>query len=123
MRFKDKIVLVTGSSQGIGAEIVAQFASEGAKVIINYKSNEEKANNLYSSIDSKDNSLLVKADVSNFDEVDSMFKKILDYFGGIDILVNNAAIYKDSTIWNMDENKYRQRKLSQLNHFQIFFLK
>ena len=102
MKFKNKVVLVTGSSQGLGAELIKSFVNEGSKVIINYFSNKKKAEELASNFTSSSDYLLIKADVSNENDVASMFSQIANNFGNLDILINNAAIYEDSTVWNMD---------------------
>jgi len=103
MRFKNQTVLVTGSSQGIGSKILLSFAREGANVVINYSQNKRLAEKLQLSLSNSVRSIVVKADVSKTEEVREMFSEISSNFGGIDILINNAAIYKDSTIWKMDE--------------------
>lgn len=108
MKFKNKVVLVTGSSQGIGAELIRSFAEEGSKVIINYLSNKNKAENLASKLPSSSDYLIIKADVSDVADVASMFSQIENNFGNLDILVNNAAIYEDSAVWNMDNNTWEK---------------
>ena len=102
MKFSDKVVLVTGSSQGIGASLAKYFFKQGANVIINYNRSKNKAISVCESFGDEKKYLVVKADVSNYEEVRTMFAKIEDKFGNVDILVNNAAIYEDSTIWNMN---------------------
>ena len=95
--FKDKVVLVTGSSRGIGRSIAIAFAKEDANVIINYKTSELDAEVAYDIISSYGNQCMsIKADVSNEDNVKNMIDKIMDKFGRIDILVNNAGIAIDS---------------------------
>lgn len=98
MDFKDKVVLVTGSSRGIGKEIVYQFAKCGAKVIINYNNSKNSALELKNNIDNEFNtdSLVIKCDVSKQDEVNDMISKIVDKYNKIDILVNNASIAIDN---------------------------
>ena len=95
--FKDKVVLVTGSSRGIGRSIAVSFAKEGAHVIINYKSSEIDASVAYDIVSSYGiKCLCIKADVSKESEVKNMFKQIVDEFGKIDILVKNAGIAMDT---------------------------
>ena len=95
--FKEKIVLVTGSSRSLGATILKKFYEEGATVIINYNNSEDKAHLLNDNL--KDRSMLVKCDVSKEDEVKQMIDSIIEKYGRIDILVNNAGIAND-TIFN-----------------------
>lgn len=106
MRLKDKVCIVTGSSRGIGKGIATALAEEGAKVVINYRSQGDAAKKTADEITEKFHTDLeiVKADVSNEEDVVAMVKKTKERFGTIDILVNNAGVFKDSTIWNMDKN-------------------
>ena len=92
-----KVALVTGSSKGIGKEIVRELASNGYDVVINYNTSEKEAYELNKEV-SKYNvrSLVVKCDVSNEEEVKSMVEEIHSKLGSVDILVNNAAVnYND----------------------------
>ena len=90
MKFKNKIVLITGASRGIGAETAKLFAKEGATVIINCRSDELAAKSVLNEINN--NGMLIKADLSKQDEIDSMFEQVSEKYGKIDILVNNAGI-------------------------------
>lgn len=97
MEFKDKIVLVTGSSRGIGRSIAVKFAKEGANVIINYKNSKKEAEVLSEILSTYGNSCMcIKADVSKENEVENMIEKIINKYGKIDVLVNNAGIAIDS---------------------------
>ena len=102
MNFKDKVVLVTGSSRGIGRSTIEEFASLGANVIINYVNNEDMALELKNEVISKYgvDALVVKCDVSKEEEVKDLVNTIISHFGKIDILVNNAAISMDDVIDN-----------------------
>jgi 3-oxoacyl-[acyl-carrier protein] reductase len=100
MRFKDKVVLVTGSSRGIGKAIALLFAKEGAKVIVNYSKSEKEANEVLKEIKKLSDGIAIKCDVSNETEVKNMINKIIKEFGKIDILVNNVGKYSDGDEWN-----------------------
>lgn len=109
LRFQNKVVIVTGSSQGIGKELALSFANEGAKVVVNYNSSKDKAEEVHSQIKELGNdSLCIQADVSNINQVRGLFDEVLDKWGAIDVLVNNASVYSDSTIWNMSEDKWSE---------------
>lgn len=96
MKLQNKIAVITGGAQGIGAAIAARFAQEGAKVVI-ADINEEKAKALASQIQ---DSMYVLCDVSNVNQVESLFSRTLDTFGRLDVLVNNAAL-----VHHPDSNK------------------
>lgn len=97
MNFLGKVVLVTGSSRGIGRSIAVKFAKEGANVIINYKNNQKAAEAITEIISSYNHECIcIKADVSKENEVKNMVKQIIEKYGKIDILVNNAGIAIDA---------------------------
>jgi 3-oxoacyl-[acyl-carrier protein] reductase len=90
---KDKVVLVTGGSRGIGKAICLAFAEEGAKVAVNYVSNKEKAEAVATNITAKFGveAFVIKADMSKESEVINMISEVNAKLGAIDVLVNNAA--------------------------------
>ncbi len=105
--FKNKTVLITGSSRGIGMAIARAFAKSGANVIINYVSSEKQALLLSEEINkSGGNSLSIKADVSNFNESKMLIDKAIESFGKIDILINNSGITKDNLMLRMSESDF-----------------
>jgi len=107
MRFKDKTVIVTGSSRGIGRGIALAFAREGANVVVNYVTNEKLAGEVVESIKAMgQRSFSFKADIRFIDQVEQMTRKTLEKFGKIDILVNNVGFYRDSTVWKMSEDTW-----------------
>ena len=93
----NKVVLVTGSSRGIGKATIIEFASKGYNVVINYINNNYDALELQKYVEEKYNikALAIKCDVSNEQEVKEMIKQIINEFGKIDVLVNNAGIVYD----------------------------
>ncbi len=96
MNFSNKVVLVTGSSRGIGRSIAVRFAKEGANVIINYRNNTGEAEVITEIISNYGNDCIsIKADVSKENDVKEMVNKIIEKYGRIDILVNNAGIAID----------------------------
>lgn len=96
MNFKNKVVLVTGSSRGIGRSIAVKFAKLGAKVVINYRSNSEEADVITEILSSYGECMCIQADVSKEREVKKMIDTIVSKYGRIDILVNNAGIAIDN---------------------------
>ena len=93
-----KVALVTGSNRGIGKAIVEEFAKAGLDVVINYCHHEKEAKEFQEYISKKYNVsvMVIKCDISREEEVESMVNDICDAFGGIDILVNNASVCRDS---------------------------
>lgn len=89
-----KVVLVTGGAQGIGKAIVNELAKNGYDIVINYLTSENAANALKEKIVQEYGvrCLCIQADVSKEDEVDQMVSLIEKKLGGVDILINNAAI-------------------------------
>ena len=89
MKLKDRVAIVTGGAQGIGRAIADKLSEEGASVVV-ADINEEGAKAAVEGLSSE--GLGVRADVSNPDDVQAMVDATVDRFGGVDILVNNAAI-------------------------------
>lgn len=103
-----KVVLVTGSSIGLGASIVEKFAENNYNVIINYNTHEQEAIDLKDKIEKlyKTNCLVIKCDISNEEEIQCLFKKSINEFGNIDVLINNASICNDSIIDDKTKNSF-----------------
>ncbi len=90
MRFKNKIAIVTGGSRGIGRSTALQLGQEGATVVVNYKSNKLLAQEVVKTI-GKEHAVAIQADVSNQSDVASLVSRVMDTYGRIDVLVNNAG--------------------------------
>lgn len=100
--FQDKVILITGSSRGIGRATTLEFARHGATVIVNYIHEDNLANQVKEELKRIGNrALIIKADVSKPEEVERMFDKISREFDQLDILVNNAGITADRTVLKM----------------------
>jgi 3-oxoacyl-[acyl-carrier protein] reductase len=98
---KDKVALVTGASQGIGRDTALALSQAGAKVAVAAR-NEEKLAALVGEIEAAGGSALaVKMDVADAEQVKAGFKQVLEKFGRLDILVNNAAITRDGLSMRM----------------------
>jgi 3-oxoacyl-[acyl-carrier protein] reductase len=103
---KDKVALITGASQGIGRDTALALAQAGAKVAVAAR-NEEKLASLVSEIESAGGSALaVKMDVADAEQVKVGFKQVLEKFGRLDILVNNAAITRDGLSMRMKQDDW-----------------
>ncbi|PUA40349.1 beta-ketoacyl-ACP reductase [Paenibacillus elgii] len=104
-----KVALVTGASRGIGRAIAISLAEAGADVVVNYAGSEAAAAEVVQAIEALGRkSFKVKANVGSVQEVEEMFKLVLEAFGRIDILVNNAGITRDNLIMRMKEEEFDQ---------------
>ena len=104
---KGKCAIITGASRGIGRSIALKFAKEGANIVLNYRNSESEALELKNELDKLgSNTLIIKADISKFDEAEKLIKEAKNTFGKIDILVNNAGITKDTLIIRMKEEDF-----------------
>lgn len=106
---RDKVIVITGSSRGIGREMVKRFAQENAKVVINYLNSYEEAFKLYKEIaEYNSNCIMLKADVTKQSEVKVLCKETIKAFGQVDVLINNAGMCSDNLIPMMTENQWKQ---------------
>ncbi|MBP1840515.1 SDR family oxidoreductase [Formosa algae] len=93
MKLQNKVIIVTGSSKGIGKEIAILLAQHGAKVVINYSHSETEANDTVKHItDHGGTAIAIKADVSQKEDVTMLFDQTLETFGEINVLINNAGV-------------------------------
>ncbi|KHS57352.1 3-ketoacyl-ACP reductase [Terrisporobacter othiniensis] len=102
-----KCAVITGASRGIGREIALKYAKEGANIVLNYRNSETEALQLKEELDKLgSDTLIIKANVSNFEEAERLIKEAKEVFGRVDILVNNAGITKDNLIMRMKEEDF-----------------
>lgn len=87
----NKTVLVTGSSRGLGATIAKTLSQQGYNIIINYYKNKSLAEDLVSDIGS-DHAIAIQADVTNRNDIDHLIEQATQYFGKIDVVINNALV-------------------------------
>ena len=107
---KNKVVLITGSSQGIGKAIALKFASLGAKLALNdisfQEENLKKTEEEIKQLGAEANYFL--ADISKYEEVEKMVEEIKKKFGKLDVLVNNAGICQDKTLAKMTQQEWQK---------------
>jgi 3-oxoacyl-[acyl-carrier protein] reductase len=101
--FTGKVVLVTGSSRGIGAETIKAFGERGAKCVVNYVTDPEGKNKADAEnvAQALTDPLVIECDVSSPTQVESMMMEIGDKRGGLDVLINNSGVIRDRTLKKM----------------------
>jgi 3-oxoacyl-[acyl-carrier protein] reductase len=102
-----RVVIVTGSSRGLGREIAIQFGSAGCRVVVNYREREADARTVAEDIRRHGGEAVpIRADVRRSSEVDSMIDEALQRWGALDVLVNNAGLTSDILAVRMDEDDW-----------------
>jgi 3-oxoacyl-[acyl-carrier protein] reductase len=106
--FSDKVVLVTGSSRGIGAEMIKAFGGQGAKCVVNYIADPQNQNKAEAESVAKElkDPLVIESDVTQPAQVEAMMSQIKERHGGLDVLVNNSGIINDRTIKRMSMEEF-----------------
>ena len=104
-----KVALITGGSRGIGEAIVMKYAEEGADIAFTYVSSEEKALAVVAAAEQKGVRVKAyKSDASDYAQAESLVNEVVETFGKIDILINNAGITKDTLMLRMSEEQWDQ---------------
>ncbi len=107
MGLSGKVALITGSARGIGKAIALELANHGANIVINDILIENEINKTLEEIKQSTNKAIgIRADITKLDEVESMVKEIINKFGRIDVLINNAGITRDSLLIRMKEGDW-----------------
>ncbi len=107
---KGKVAVVTGASKGIGAGIAKSLAEAGAAVVVNYAASREGADKVVADITAKGGkAVAVQGDVSKLADVQRLFAETKQAFGRLDVLVNNAGIYKFVPLEGITEQEYRRQ--------------
>ena len=115
---ENKVCLITGGSRGIGESIVRSFHNQGAKVIFTYRSSSDKADKIVA--DLGDNIEAIKSDASDYTQSENLIKEIMEKYGKIDVLINNAGITKDTLMMRMSEEHWDQ--VMEVNLKSVFNL-
>ncbi len=101
-RLKEKVVIITGASRGIGKATALALATEGGKIVVNYASNSQAADDVVAEItNAGGEAIAIGADVSKSEAVEELVKQTKDKWGRIDVLVNNAGITRDTLMLRM----------------------
>lgn len=99
-----KVAIVTGAGRGIGKSIAAALSKAGYRLVLNYRSNREELEAFIAEINA--DAILVKGDVTNFDDAEKLVQAAVDHYGKIDLLVNNAGITRDTLLVRMSEEDF-----------------
>ncbi|ADH61044.1 3-oxoacyl-(acyl-carrier-protein) reductase [Thermoanaerobacter mathranii subsp. mathranii str. A3] len=109
METERKTAFITGGSRGIGRAIARRLAKDGFNIVINYSKSDRSAEEVVREVKEYGvEAMAIKCDVSKYDEVEKAIDKIVEEFGSIDVVVNNAGITKDNLILKMDESEWDQ---------------
>ena len=107
MELEGKVAIITGGTRGIGRAIALDLAANGADIALNYRQSADLAQKLAEEIRGMGRrALIVQADVSSFDDAQTMAQQVLEEFGRIDILINNAGMNWDGVVWKMTEEQW-----------------
>lgn len=107
MLLDGKVAVVTGASRGIGRAIAEDLAAHGATVVVNYNASADAAEDVVAAIKANGGrATAVQADVSQFDQAQTLIKSALDTYGQVDILVNNAGTTRDKLLMMMKETDW-----------------
>ena len=116
---KDKVAIITGASRGIGKGIAHVFAQNGAHVAFTYSSSIDAAKALENELKGLGvNAKGYQSNAASFKEAHDLVEKVLEDFGGIDILINNAGITKDNLLMRMSEDDFD--KVIEVNLKSVF---
>ncbi|AMP98769.1 Short-chain dehydrogenase [Pedobacter cryoconitis] len=108
MKLKDRIAVITGSSKGIGAGIAKEYAKEGAKVVVNYSSSKESADKVVEEIiQNGGTAIAIQADISKISEINRLFEETKKAYGRLDILVNNASVWRYEKLEDISEETFQ----------------
>ena len=105
----DKCALITGATRGIGKQIAITLAKQGYNIALNYRKENEELEKTKTELEKIGVQVLaVKGDVANFENCENFVKQVIERFGQIDVLVNNAGITKDMLLMRMKKEDFEQ---------------
>lgn len=115
-----KTTLITGATRGIGRAIATTFAAQGANVVFTYRSSVEKAQALEAELkEAGSDAMGIQVDAGDFEAVQGLVEQVLEKYGQIDCVVNNAGITQDNLLLRMNEEQWN--KVIQTNLNSVFY--
>jgi 3-oxoacyl-[acyl-carrier protein] reductase len=116
---KDKVAIVTGGSRGIGKAVVIALAEAGADILLNYSRSDKQADEVKKQVEKKGRKCVtVRADVGRFEQAQNLGKAVMNHFGRVDILINNAGVNRDRTLRRMTHEQWNE--VIQTNLSSVF---
>lgn len=116
----NKVVVVTGGSRGIGAQIVKTLANENYKVVLNYNNSKEQAEKIQQELLEQGKEIeIIKADVSKREETEKLIQFAINKFNKIDVLINNAGISQEGLFTDVTEEEWQ--KIINTNLNSVFY--
>ena len=107
MLLEGKVAIITGASRGIGKAIAQEFVSQGAKVAFTYRKKKKKARSLEAELTANGGTVRgFKSDAAKMDEAESLVASVVEAFGTVDIVINNAGITDDTLLMRMSEEQW-----------------
>lgn len=117
---ENKVVVVTGSSSGIGAELAVAFARNGANVVVHYNTRAEQAEKVYEkALRYGTDCILIKANLAVEAQVKSLYEEVIRHYGRVDVLINNAGMCKDALCSIMSANTWKT--VVETNLYSVFY--
>ncbi|HWP92846.1 MAG TPA: 3-oxoacyl-[acyl-carrier-protein] reductase [Thermodesulfobacteriota bacterium] len=111
-----KVALVTGGSRGIGRAIALALAEAGADILLNYARSDKQADEVKRQVEKMGRKCVtVRADVSKFEQAQNLGKAVMNHFGKLDILINNAGVNRDRTLRRMTPEQWNEVIQTNLN--------
>jgi 3-oxoacyl-[acyl-carrier protein] reductase len=111
-----KVALVTGGSRGIGRAIALALAEAGADILLNYARSDKQADEVKRQVEKMGRKCVtVRADVSKFEQAQNLAKAVMNHFGKLDILINNAGVNRDRTLRRMTPEQWNEVIQTNLN--------
>ena len=121
MNLNGKVIIVTGSSRGIGRATAVEFAREKAKIVINYNSNRKAAIETLSMVEKAGGEgIIIQGDVSVFSDSKKIVEHTLEKYGTVDILVNNAGVFIARELINFSNEDWD--RLFKVNVYGVFYM-
>lgn len=117
---KDKVILVTGASRGIGRAIALEFARKGGKIAVNYAVSHNQANQVVEEIEREGGQAhAFQADIGEYHAIKDLVDQVINHFGALDILINNAGIMDNKPIAQVGEEEFD--RVFNINVKGLFF--